>query len=186
MKHSLKVIVPVLLVILLAACSGNNTGKSNKAQDTTHHDQMAMETTTVPAADVKLKDDKLNAIYQYYVHLTTALTKGDVAEAKIASNAIEIGAKEIEGAGIVAANASTIMATSDLEAQRTAYATLSNAFIALIKKSGVSSGELYIDFCPMAINDKGAFWLSANKEIKNPYLGEEMMTCGEVKETLHQ
>jgi len=36
----------------------------------------------------------------------------------------------------------------------------------------------------MAMNDKGASWLSASKQIKNPYFGEKMMTCGEVKETI--
>jgi Cu(I)/Ag(I) efflux system membrane fusion protein len=34
----------------------------------------------------------------------------------------------------------------------------------------------------MAFKDKGAFWLSGEKEIKNPYFGEAMLTCGEVKE----
>jgi hypothetical protein len=112
------------------------------------------------------------------------LTNGDMAEAKIAGNAIEAGAKEVPGAQTVAANAAKITAATDIEAQRTAYAALSNDFIALVKRSGLNSGELYVDFCPMAMNDKGASWISAHKEIRNPYFGEKMMTCGEVKETI--
>ena len=43
---------------------------------------------------------------------------------------------------------------------------------------------LYQDFCPMYNNQKGAAWLSETKEIKNPYLGKKMPTCGSVKEEI--
>ena len=36
----------------------------------------------------------------------------------------------------------------------------------------------------MALDNAGAFWLSEHKEILNPYMGQAMLTCGEVKETL--
>jgi Cu(I)/Ag(I) efflux system membrane fusion protein len=35
----------------------------------------------------------------------------------------------------------------------------------------------------MALNDKGAYWLSEFEEIRNPYFGDAMLTCGEVVET---
>ena len=72
----------------------------------------------------------------------------------------------------------------DIEAQRVEYSTLSNQMIELVKKSGVESGEVYVDYCPMAMNDKGAYWLSTRKDIRNPYFGDKMLTCGEVKETI--
>jgi len=62
---------------------------------------------------------------------------------------------------------------------------LSNELIALIKKEGMKSGELYVDFCPMALNDAGANWISNHKEISNPYFGKKMLDCGEVKETIN-
>lgn len=43
---------------------------------------------------------------------------------------------------------------------------------------------LYLDYCPMYNENKGATWLSEIKEIKNPYLGGEMPKCGEVKEEI--
>jgi hypothetical protein len=187
MKQLLKAVIPVLSVILFASCGDGNTGGDTDKKDSanhTGHDQMKMEEGKTSSASVKLKDDKLNAVYQHYVHLTTALTNGDMAEAKVASNAIEAGAKEVPGAEAVASNAAKITAATDIEVQRAAYSTLSNDFITLVKKSGLNSGELYVDYCPMALNDKGASWISPNKEIKNPYFGEKMMTCGEVKETI--
>ena len=48
----------------------------------------------------------------------------------------------------------------------------------------VSSKKVYRDFCPMADNNKGAFWLSLEEEIRNPYYGEAMLKCGEVRETI--
>lgn len=169
--------------VILAACGNNNETKEvGKETDHSEHEKTPSASSS---GTVQLKDNKLNAVYQHYVHLTTALINGDQAEAKIAANAIEAGAKEIPGAEPVALSASKIISASGIEAQRTEFSNLSNQFIALAKKSGVQSGELYVDYCPMALNDKGAYWLSANKDIKNPYFGDKMLTCGEVKETIN-
>ena len=43
---------------------------------------------------------------------------------------------------------------------------------------------LYHDHCPMAQDNKGAMWLSETKEIRNPYFGDKMMTCGSVEEMM--
>lgn len=188
MKQLMKVTWAVLAIIILAAC-GSNGAKHVEPKDTaehTAHDNINMQESNATAADAKvqLKDDKLNAVYEHYVHLTTALINEDLPQAKIAGNAIEVGAAEIPGGKDVAAAAARITSSNDIEAQRTAYASLSNDFINMAKKSGLNSGELYVDFCPMALNDKGAHWLSTDKEIKNPYFGQKMLTCGEVKETI--
>ena len=67
--------------------------------------------------------------------------------------------------------------------QREHFEYLSQDLIDLMKSVG-SSKTLYLDFCPMYNNNKGATWLSEVKEIKNPYLGKEMPKCGEVKEEI--
>ena len=183
MKQFMKVVtVPMLALIFLAACGNNNVSKDSNVTDSTK--QVAIAQSPAPAPAIRLKDDKLNAVYEHYVHLTSALINGNVKEARLASNAIETGAKEVPGGEAIGANAAKITATADIEEQRVAFSALSNDFIALAKKSGVSSGQLYVDFCPMAMNDKGAYWLSGDKAIQNPYFGEKMMTCGEVKETI--
>ncbi|GEP98545.1 hypothetical protein CCY01nite_48050 [Chitinophaga cymbidii] len=188
MKHFLKTAAaPVLAIVLLAACGNAEEKKAQTAADSTAsaatHDHAAMQSETA-AASVQLKDDKLNAVYQHYVHLTQALIKGDAKEARLAGNAIETGAAAVAGGEAIKASAAKITATSDIEEQRAAYSTLSNEFISLVKKAGVNNGELYVDFCPMALNDKGGYWISNNKAIQNPYFGDKMMTCGEVKETI--
>ncbi|MNY17937.1 hypothetical protein D3C86_1512860 [compost metagenome] len=107
-----------------------------------------------------------------------------MAEAKVAASAIELGAKELGSGAALGALASKIGAAADIEAQRALFSDLSNDFIARVKASGLNSGEVYVEYCPMALNDKGASWLSNQKDIKNPYFGESMLTCGEVKETI--
>ena len=43
---------------------------------------------------------------------------------------------------------------------------------------------VYYQFCPMAFDSKGAYWLSESNSIQNPYFGKKMIDCGETKETL--
>lgn len=53
-----------------------------------------------------------------------------------------------------------------------------------VKAFGYGNQKLYVDYCPMANNNKGAYWLSQTKEIKNPYLGKKMPKCGELKKEI--
>ena len=79
---------------------------------------------------------------------------------------------------------STIQSDATLEAQRTAFAPLSKAFYQSIQQFGVTGLDAYYQFCPMADNNTGAYWLSELKEINNPYFGEAMLGCGETRENL--
>jgi hypothetical protein len=67
-----------------------------------------------------------------------------------------------------------------LDHQREHFVLLSKDTNDLIKLFGTKQ-KLYQDFCPMADDGKGAIWISETKEIKNPYLGAKMPTCGSVK-----
>ncbi len=181
-------IAPLLAVLFLAACSNGNVSKekeSNVADSSGQEKGMAIDATVTDQSErIQLKDDKLNAIYEQYNHLTSAVVKGDVKGARLAGNAIETGARSLSGGEKIALNAAKIAATADLETLRIAFSALSNDLIVLTKKSGLDKGRLYIDFCPMAMNGKGAYWLSRDKAMQNPYFGEKMLTCGEVKGTI--
>ena len=72
---------------------------------------------------------------------------------------------------------------SKLDHQRKHFEMLSNDMYDMVKAFG-GGQVLYKDFCPMYNNNKGAIWLSEIKEIKNPYLGKKMPTCGSVKEEI--
>jgi len=65
---------------------------------------------------------------------------------------------------------------------RPAFLVHSNWLIAWIESGWLPRGDdLYKKFCPMAFDNKGAFWIQLEEEIKNPYFGSEMLACGESK-----
>ncbi|GGA72909.1 hypothetical protein GCM10008015_12000 [Flavobacterium palustre] len=67
-----------------------------------------------------------------------------------------------------------------IEHQREHFITLSKDMNDLIQLFGTNQ-KLYLDFCPMADDNKGAVWISETKEITNPYFGKDMATCGSIK-----
>lgn len=74
----------------------------------------------------------------------------------------------------------TAIETSDnIEAQRKSFASLSKKTQKLFDDSNIKGVKLYVDYCPMANNDQGAYWLSTEKAINNnPYMGAKMPRCG--------
>ncbi len=77
-----------------------------------------------------------------------------------------------------------IAESADIEKQRKQFEFLSMALIHALEAFGTSSEALYVQHCPMAANNQGADWLALEKEIRNPYFGDAMLTCGTVRETL--
>jgi len=73
-----------------------------------------------------------------------------------------------------------ISESKDIAHQREHFASFSLNFFKLAKAVKLSAQPIYYDYCPM----KKTYWLSAAKEIKNPYYGKQMLTCGSVSETI--
>ncbi len=71
-----------------------------------------------------------------------------------------------------------------IEEVRSAFIGISETMIDLVKTFDFSTQTLFVQHCPMANKDKGADWISSEKAIKNPYFGQAMSSCGEVKSTL--
>lgn len=167
--------LPLLLIVV--ACNNKKVAHQEETK--------VVKAETMASSDkVLIKNDLLNAVYQQYLLLSDALIKSDVAAAKETGMALELGAKAMQGGQLLASLAAKITDADELETQRSLFAQLSSEMIAKMKHTGLQSGEVYVEFCPMALNDKGAFWLSNQKQIKNPYYGESMLDCGEVKEIL--
>lgn len=73
---------------------------------------------------------------------------------------------------------------SKIDRQRERLVSLSTNLSTLTKTLKINSEPAYLQFCPMANGGKGAYWLSKENKVKNPYYGKSMLTCGSVKETL--
>lgn len=76
--------------------------------------------------------------------------------------------------------AQQIAQANDIAKQRDAFSGLSGSMLILVKAENIAGSVIYLDYCPM----KKAYWLSDSKIIRNPYYGNSMLTCGEIKETI--
>lgn len=130
---------------------------------------------------------QLSSMFLSYTNLKNALVTGDAAAA--ASNAdlflrtvntIDFKVISEGNLHILANNAGKISSTKDLQKQREYFAALSSNMVAVAKAFKLSEKPVYVQYCPM----KKASWLSAEKDVRNPYYGSSMLTCGEVTEAL--
>ncbi len=179
-----------LVSILFAAC--NNDATKNEVSDST----TTAASTDKPSTETKMPADDILA---GYLKIKNALTNDNDKEA--ASTATEL-ANALKAIDKSAFNADQSKVFADIEAdaiehaehiasnagnlvhQREHFETLSEEVYELVKATGAGQ-KLYYTNCPMYNNNKGANWLSETKEVKNPYLGQEMLTCGTVKEELN-
>lgn len=147
-------------------------------------DQKAKEALQPLYTDyLNLKDalvaDKLTEAQKAAVHMQTSLASVDMAVFKDrAHDTWMTFSDDLERALEHAPHAKTI------EELRKAFQPISNTMIALSKSFKPMNKTMYVQHCPMADNNKGADWLSLDKDIKNPYFGESMLTCGEVTATV--
>jgi len=140
----------------------------------------------------------INEIVSNYLSLKNALTKDDTKEAANAGKAVyaifnsvnpnsidpKLKAEYLDIADDAKEHAEHIGANGgNIEHQREHFAMLSKDINDLIK-SFKSEQKLYQDFCPMYDGGKGAIWISETKEIRNPYQGKKMLTCGSMKKEL--
>ena len=77
----------------------------------------------------------------------------------------------------VAKQAETLAAAKDLKAAREADKTLSASLIKYLADNKAGKGVYHEAYCPMV----KASWLQTEKAIKNPYMGRDMLSCGELK-----
>ncbi|GAB2780018.1 DUF3347 domain-containing protein [Salinimicrobium soli] len=135
------------------------------------------------AQDLEFKNEKMSPVYGHYNHVRMALVNSDAAEAQNGGKMLVAALQEANGSTEAMEAAQKIAQSDDLNVQRTAFSDLSNAMEGMMT-GALSSGEVYKQFCPMAFEGKGGYWLSSSKEIRNPYYGDKMLKCGSVKDTI--
>ncbi|MCY0988327.1 hypothetical protein OV203_14440 [Nannocystis sp. ILAH1] len=84
----------------------------------------------------------------------------------------EAGIPEVvAGAGRVAAQ--------DIDTARAGFEKMSMGLISYLKAHSDQRAGYEVVFCPMAFNNKGAYWVQKTGEIINPYHGMMMLHCGD-------
>ena len=199
-----------ICTILITACN-NNAGKNEPEK----HDMntMSKDSTSPAVDDNEMKavvvtytnvDVKIAASFKemvdHYLHIKNALTNDNGNDAASGAKAMEAVIKNLDKSLLTAEqkkdydkneeelkeHAEHIAKNSDrVEHQRSHFAMLSEVMYELVKAFG-GGRALYHDHCPMYDENKGAMWLSEIKEVKNPYYGSKMLTCGKTVETIKQ
>lgn len=130
------------------------------------------------------KVQALGKAYSNYIDVKEALFDSNLEDASKASAALDKSLAGVDNSEAAKAAASKIQSAEDLKAQRKAFAELSLEMSKLVKGGKLSMGAVYLEYCPMANNSEGAYWLSNEKNIRNPFMGAKMPGCGMVKETI--
>ncbi|MBK5210627.1 MAG: DUF3347 domain-containing protein [Flavobacteriaceae bacterium] len=127
----------------------------------------------------EFNSQQLAVSYEHYIMIKTALVNSDSNEAKKGATMLTASLKEAKGTESASKAAKNLENAEDLKSQRIAFSELSDA-MAILAEGNLKSGMIYKDFCPMALGG-GAYWLSSDKEIQNPYFGDKMLKCGTTK-----
>jgi hypothetical protein len=132
---------------------------------------------------------QLSQLLSQYYNIKDALVAGNGNEASAKAEEFIKTANSIDYKLISEGNINALLKdvtpiseTKDVKKQREHFANLSNNMAALAKSVKLGAQPIYQAYCPM----KKANWLSNDKEIKNPYYGSAMLTCGKVVETINQ
>lgn len=198
MKKIVIVVIVIAAIFLIARpffC--NSDGKSaDKAAEDTKQQPLSISKNT--DAFKQSFTQLLNA----YNSLKDALVASDTAKASAAALVLRAAAdslkvNEIKGdsTGVIKETAQTFTSTitgsakalaaeKDLKNKRNEFAMIADAMWSLTRTVRYSDQKLYWEYCPMAFDNKGAYWISYEREIKNPYFGSQMMNCGSVEDSL--
>jgi membrane fusion protein, copper/silver efflux system len=180
----------LVLIMCLVIFSCNTTENTNDQQETT-------TLTRFSDAD-QASLERLNSIYDEYINLKNSLVETDPAKASEAARVLAQTAKEFDYEPLepearvfleerilsVDEHAEAIAGSTNVEQQRELFQPLTNDIYQIVKSFDVSEMPVYYQYCPMAFDDAGAYWLSNEKQIRNPYFGNVMLKCGEVREVI--
>jgi hypothetical protein len=164
----MKNVLFIMLAVFLFSCG------SAEKKETVETEEKITDTAT----DANMNKEDFKKSLKYYILLKDALVASSVNQAKIEANKLS---RKTEGE--LKDLADNLKSADNLAKQREIFQKISDKMYTMVKEMG-STHDVYYVHCPMAFENKGAYWLSEEEEIKNPYFGDAMMNCGEVKETL--
>lgn len=198
LKSTLGIVAIAIITFTVMSCKDNNKEKNstdgvhsemNHDNSDGHHDgekkEMAMK-----------GDDNSQAVLNDYFNLKNALVADDNAKAKtlgatlattlgnldVLSNFSDTQKAELKDIIEDAVEHAEHISESDIDHQREHFKILSKDITDMVAITGTEI-KLYEQFCPMY--DGGTAWLSTKEEIRNPYYGSKMLTCGKVNREIN-
>jgi len=189
----------ILVICFYTLSSCNNTNENKKAEVA----NTAVTTPAIPPQSALGNNGtgKLMAVLSDYYMLKNALVATDAAKADEAGNKLMTSIDSMQTSLATDSTNRTalqpyidtikqqdkeMLALKDetCEKKRIYFSKISDQVYNIVKSAKLQNAGIYHQFCPMAFNDKGGYWLSAEAEIKNPYFGKKMLECGETVDSL--
>ncbi|ASO05799.1 MULTISPECIES: DUF3347 domain-containing protein [Arenibacter] len=179
-----------------------DTAEGRHAQHESLRDNFAHQDIIIlenPFQLEKNTKNDLQEVVQAYLLLKDAFVNGDLkkiddASAEMEQRVAAVGTSILQEYGLAAWDQHSklyceklkeLRHIKGLEEKRSYFSHISEVIYCTIKSFDLKDGlELYATFCPMALDGKGAYWISEDKEIRNPYYGDKMLKCGKIEETL--
>jgi Cu(I)/Ag(I) efflux system membrane fusion protein len=165
----------------------------NQTQDHSDHDMAQME--SIPKSE---STNELSPVYNTYFKIQSALASDNLEEAKKSYSQLSIDVKEVNMAlfegdshnkwmtayNDLLGQSNSAKELNNIDKVRILFEKTSKTIIELHNDFGhAESVDFYLTFCPMALNNKGAYWVQSESVVNNPFYGEKMLRCGEIKET---
>jgi Cu(I)/Ag(I) efflux system membrane fusion protein len=175
--------------------TGHNHGGTNSTSTNTSMTEKEKNDNPIKKTSISKEAKKsLEPLYEAYFELKNALTKDDLIAAKKASEKMNAALGKLNMSLFGGDSHDLFMKYSSnlkqglqhlphlqkIEEARQKFQAISETMVAMSQSFEPLESIIYVQFCPMADNNKGANWISKDKEIKNPYFGKSMLTCGEV------
>ena len=193
LKTTVTILTIVFGVLTIWSCKDNKSGE--KPMEMPNN-----ETTSVTPSIEKISyniegSERTSEIVNAYLKIKDALVSDDnnaaIEAGKMALKAFEnfdvssFGTVQQEKLkGFVGSAIENIKPISEgsIEDQRAHFKQLSINVEDVIAIAGTDL-KLYEIYCPMY--EKGSAWLSTEKDVKNPFYGSKMLTCGTVKKEIN-
>lgn len=163
--------------------------------ETNHNKHIHKELEDVPKP-IQIESDfgkDFSAILANYFDLKDALVGSEFNKSKeiiigISEEYTLVETKHKEHSNLVTnmgRHIKMLVESKTIDEVRMHFKPFSAELIKVTKALNLSEKSIYVQFCPMADENKGAFWMSFQEEIRNPYFGEKMLICGTVEERIN-
>lgn len=172
-----------LLFFAITAFAVSSCKNDHKQSDpevvTVDNTENVEKTYELAKKEAEFKDPKVEAIFDQYLLVETALINTDAAKTATEASKLELLLKDATADEATQNAVTAIAGSDDIKIQRENFEALSLGLEKMLQGT-LKSGMLYKQFCPMAFSNKGAYWISSSKEVLNPYFGDKMLKCGRV------
>lgn len=154
------------------------------------------------AANTGAFNESFDRLLTAYYSVKDALVASDTVKANKAAADLIIAADslkvdEIRGdstgtlkglandyAGTLSGSGKGLRGEKTIDAKRKEFEMITDAMWNLSRSVKFGGRKIYYHYCPMAFDNKGAYWMSNEREIRNPYFGDKMLDCGSVEDSL--